>query len=59
MAKPCAKPTIAAINGYAMDAANLAVYIHGGAGDVVANTQYTAIPSLTIEAIPTVIRQLG
>lgn len=45
-------------NYSAMDAANLAVYIHGGAGDAVANTHYTTIPSRVIEAIPTVMHHL-
>lgn len=41
-----------------MEAANLAVYLHGAAGDALAKTHYTAIPSLVIEQIPQVMHQL-
>lgn len=41
-----------------MEAANLGVYLHGGAGDAVAQTHYTAVPSLVIEQLPQVMHQL-
>lgn len=42
----------------AMEAANLAVYIHGAAGDMIGQSHYTAIPSLVIEAIAKVMEDI-